>query len=90
MLPDGHEHTSFAGHWLSVNPADAKGPVRDYMNNVLGPEDTALCESVQKGLNSRSYDQGKFIVDSDHSGIAEHAVHHFHKMVINALDQDSS
>ncbi|MBT5434433.1 MAG: aromatic ring-hydroxylating dioxygenase subunit alpha, partial [Rhodospirillaceae bacterium] len=42
--------------------------------------------SVQRGLHSRGYDQGRFVVDESRSGIGEHVVHHFHKMVKDALD----
>lgn len=57
----------------------------DYSDNVLAPEDFALCESVQRGLRSRSYTQGRFIVDRDRTEISEHAVHHFHRLVQTAL-----
>ncbi|MCY4107871.1 MAG: aromatic ring-hydroxylating dioxygenase subunit alpha, partial [Chloroflexi bacterium] len=57
----------------------------DYSDNVLAPEDFALCESVQRGLRSRGYTQGRFIVDRDRTEISEHAVHHFHRLVQTAL-----
>lgn len=73
--------------------ADAYGHVADrdparlaYGREVLGPEDTGLCESVQRGLHCRVYKQGRIIVDAERSGIAEHGIHHFHRMVKTALD----
>ena len=57
----------------------------DYSDNVLAPEDFALCESVQRGLRSRGYTQGRFIVDRNRTEISEHAVHHFHRLVQTAL-----
>ena len=49
-------------------------------------EDIAICEAVQRGLASRGYSQGCFIVDAERSHISEHSVHHFQCMVSDALD----
>lgn len=57
----------------------------DYQKDVLQPEDIGLCESVQRGLNSKGYNQGRFIVDTDRTELSEHTVHHFQQMVVNAL-----
>ncbi len=57
----------------------------DYQKNVLQPEDISLCESVQRGLYSRGYNQGRFIVDHGKTELSEHAVHHFQSMVMQAL-----
>ncbi len=57
----------------------------DYANDVLQVEDNNLCESVQRGLHSRGYVQGRFIVDRERTQISEHAVHHFHGLVAAAL-----
>jgi len=86
IFPLDHERTSFFGHRYGL-PHNSSVDAQDhYMNTVLGPEDAALCESVQKGLMSQSYDQGRFVVDPDLSGIAEHAVHQFHRLVLSALE----
>ncbi len=57
----------------------------DYQKDVLQPEDIGLCESVQRGLNSKGYNQGRFIVDTDRTELSEHTVHHFQQMVVNTL-----
>ncbi len=57
----------------------------DYANNILQVEDNNLCEGVQRGLRQRGYVQGRFIVDRDRTQISEHAVHHFHSLVTDAL-----
>jgi len=57
----------------------------DWFNTVLGPEDVALVESAQRGLRSKGYDQGRFICIPDRPELSEHAVHHFHTMVMEAL-----
>ncbi len=66
--PDGtvHEDTKRGAHYFSYE---------------LGVEDNDLCAMVQKGLRSRAYHQGRFMIDEQRSGIGEHAVHHFHSWV---------
>lgn len=85
VLPLDIESTSFAGHRLALDdsPDDAR---LDYLFRVLAGEDQALVESVQRGLKSRSYNQGRFVVDPAQGGTAEHAVHHFHRLVQQALE----
>ena len=56
-----------------------------YLNQTLRLEDQGLCESVQRGLNSQAYNQGRFMVDPGNSGTAEHGVHQFHRLVMQAL-----
>ncbi len=60
----------------------------DYLFNLLGREDQLICESVQRGLQSQAYDQGRFIADDEMGGEAEHVVHFFHHMVKEALSDD--
>ena len=77
----------FGGHSFS---ADGKvyQPRVDYAADVLAPEDIDLCESVQRGLRSMSYDQGAYMVNPASPGESEHALHHFHRMVHSALSAD--
>ena len=60
----------------------------DYQIDVLQPEDISLCESVQRGLQSKGYNQGRFIVDDGRTELSEHAVHHFQSMVAEALQAE--
>ena len=53
--------------------------------DVLQPEDTGLCESVQKGLRSKGYNQGRFVIDPSLSELSGHGVHHFQSLVMAAL-----
>ena len=48
-------------------------------------EDIPLCETVQKGLHSAGYNQGRFVANADRSYFSEHAVHDFQKKVLNTL-----
>jgi len=66
-------------------PNDQERRFIDYIKNVLVPEDVGLCEQVQKGLHSRGYRQGRFVVNREHSEFSEHHVHFFQKFVFDAL-----
>ena len=88
MHPDGlsqcHETLDWYGLGSQLNRASKEAIT--YLDEVLQPEDIGLCESVQKGLNSLSYHQGRFVVDNQRSHLSEHGVHHFQKLVIAALN----
>lgn len=56
-----------------------------YAADILTTEDIALCESVQRGLKSNSYEQGPYMYSPTNTGISEHAVHHFHHLLHNTL-----
>ena len=58
--------------------------VIDFVHEVR-LEDIPLCESVQKGLHSLGYRQGRFVVDADRSEISEHAVHDFQRKWLRAM-----
>ena len=87
MIPAGPERTIEYQDWfvpegkLTPQLVDAMR----YQKDVLQPEDIGLCESVQKGVKSMGYNQGRFVVDQDESELSEHAVHHFQKLVLEAL-----
>jgi len=87
MIPDGNGKTIEYQDWFvrdGVVTEQLQSTI-DYQKDVLQPEDIGLCESVQRGLKSRGYNQGRFIVDEDLSELSEHAVHHFQSMVVDAL-----
>ena len=87
ILPHGIDGATFSGHRYALPGSEAHPERMRYMNEVLVVEDQHLCESVQRGLRSRSYNQGRFIYSPDERGISEHAVHHFHRLVHEALEQ---
>lgn len=55
-----------------------------YLDEVLQPEDIGLVESVQKGMMTPAFQQGRIVNDPDGSGKSEHAVHHFHGLMLDA------
>lgn len=55
-----------------------------YLDTVLQVEDIALVENVQKGMSTPAFQQGRIIFDPKGSGKSEHALHHFHGLVLDA------
>jgi len=92
MLPNGTEQTIEYQDWFVPHGRASKQlqEAMDYQKITLQPEDIGLCESVQRGLRSKGYNQGRFVVDHDKTELSEHAVHHFQQMVVEALDTDLS
>lgn len=62
-------------------PSDEESEAIKFIDDVLQPEDIDLVESVQRGMQTPAYQQGRYMVDPDGSGLSEHAVHHFHSLV---------
>lgn len=87
MIPDGVGGTVEYQDWFVPGgvPSKQLKSAMDYQKDVLQPEDIGLCRSVQKGLKSKGYNQGRFIVDAEKTELSEHAVHHFQKLVLDAL-----
>ncbi len=86
-VPAGPERCVQENEWYFARsqPSPAEKEVIDFVNAVR-EEDIPICESVQKGLHSRGYSRGKFIVDPERSYVSEHAVHDFQRRVLNALE----
>jgi phenylpropionate dioxygenase-like ring-hydroxylating dioxygenase large terminal subunit len=85
-LPDGPEKTIQICEWYfpSKIPTQEQQGIVDFVDGVRN-EDIPICETVQKGLHSDGYTQGRFIANPDRSYFSEHAVHDFQKKVLVAL-----
>ena len=59
-----------------------------YLDEVLQVEDINLVESVQKGMSTPAFNQGRIVYDPDGSGKSEHALHHFHGLVLDAYGRN--
>ncbi len=73
-------------HNFALPGAPVDEAKRVYGQTVLGPEDVAICESVQRGLNSRGYTAGRFVHDPEGGQTTEAAVHHFHRLYAEAME----
>lgn len=65
-------------------PNDAEREAIQFIDTVLQPEDIGLVESVQRGMQTPAFNQGRYLVDPNKSGLSEHAVHHFHSLILEA------
>jgi choline monooxygenase len=85
-VPTGPERTVQKIEWYfpTEQPTQADREVIDFVHAVR-LEDIPICESVQAGLHSLGYRQGRFVVDAARSEISEHAVHDFQAKLVDAL-----
>jgi choline monooxygenase len=83
VLPLGHERTLTRFEWLVKDPTRpglAEELERSFaFSDEVQREDVTICEAVQRGLRSRTYDRGRFSVRR------ENGVHHFHGLLAAAL-----
>lgn len=62
--------------------------VRDLFMHMFNIEDIAIVESVQRGLQSMGFDQGRYICDRATSWFSETQLHWFHMQVLDALSAE--
>ncbi len=105
IMPTGPETTY--EHWDffldEATPNEEEKAAMEYIKDVLQPEDIGLVESVQRGLHSVAYSQGRLVIDQklvgegrssdglgDHkaSSSSEHGIHHFQSIYYNAMSAD--
>jgi choline monooxygenase len=83
ILPIDHETTLTIFEWYFEGPGTGEGweSMQQSMafSDEIQREDMEICETVQKGLKSRSYDQGRFSVKR------ENGVHHFQTLIYQHL-----
>jgi choline monooxygenase len=77
ILPLGPDRTLTIFEWFAYDGEVAQATI-DFSDEIQ-QEDIRICESVQKGLASRSYNQGRFSVKR------ENGVHHFHGLLAEFL-----
>ncbi|NMM43445.1 Rieske 2Fe-2S domain-containing protein [Rhodospirillaceae bacterium KN72] len=88
IIPAGPDRTlETYDFFLETPDADdmEKEAIR-YLDEVLQVEDINLVESVQRGMNTPAFDQGRIVDDPAGSGQSEHALHHFHGLVLDAYE----
>ena len=62
--------------------------VKNLFMDMFNVEDIAIVESVQRGLASLGFDQGRYVCDPAESWFSETLLHGFHKQVLEALETD--
>ncbi len=68
-------------------PNEAEKKAIHYLHTVLQAEDIAIVEKVQRGMGTPAFDQGRIVSDPKGSGTSEHALHHFHGLVLGCYQR---
>lgn len=83
ILPVGHDQTLTIFEWFTY-PQNGKptelSPETVAFSDEIQQEDIKICENVQKGLQSQTYDRGRYSVKR------ENGVHHFHCLLAEFLE----
>lgn len=79
ILPLGPERTLTRFEWYVLDP-NSPGVAEEFarsfaFSDQVQQEDIAICEAVQRGLRSRTYQAGRYSVSR------ENGVHHFHGLL---------
>ena len=86
IIPAGPERTfeTYDFFLETPEPDETEQAAIRYLDTVLQVEDISLVESVQQGMKTPAFQQGRIVHDPDGSGKSEHALHHFHGLVLDA------
>ena len=89
VIPIGPDRTleTYDFYLETTEPDEAEREAIRYLDEVLQVEDINLVESVQRGMNTPAFEQGRIVHDPEGSGKSEHAVHHFHGLVLDAYEK---
>jgi choline monooxygenase len=86
ILPLGADKTLTIFEWFFAEPGTGAGwesmQQTIAFSDEIQQEDIAVCEQVQRGLRSRSYDRGRFAAKR------ENGVHHFQSLVTEFLGKE--
>ncbi|HEU5163678.1 MAG TPA: SRPBCC family protein, partial [Thermoanaerobaculia bacterium] len=76
IVPLGPERTATIFEWYFPDPEHARKALDETVafSDEIQLEDVAICEAVQRGLRSSTYERGRF------SPQRENGVHHFHRL----------
>lgn len=83
----GETFETYDFYFETPEPSAQQWEAIRYIKDVLQPEDIGIVESVQEGLSSRGYRDGRLMVSDEleKTGASEHGVHHFHSLLARAL-----
>jgi choline monooxygenase len=86
IVPAGPDRTfeTYDFFLETPEPDETERSAIEYLDKVLQVEDINLVESVQQGMNTPAFQQGRIVNDPNGSGKSEHALHHFHGLVLDA------
>ena len=86
IIPVGPNRTieTYDFFFETTEPSPQEIEAINYINDVLQQEDIDLVESVQRGMETPAFEFGRVVYDPSESGLSEHAVHHFHGLMLDA------
>jgi choline monooxygenase len=86
IIPIGPDRTleTYDFFLETPEPDETEKAAIHYLDSVLQVEDIALVESVQRGMSTPAFQQGRIVHDPAGSGKSEHGLHHFHGLVLDA------
>ena len=91
MAPDGVDRCSERVDIYTPEGKAENDPkllaVRDLFMDIFNQEDISIVESVQRGMASEGFDQGRYVCDQNESWFSETLLHGFHMQVLEALEQ---
>ncbi len=91
IAPNGPGHS--LEHADIYSPKEGDPPnleaVKSLFAEMFNREDIALVQSVQRGLGSLGYDQGRYVADTEDSWFSESGLHRFHSQILDALGSPS-
>ena len=86
VVPDGPDRTletwDFFLETTELNAAEVESVT--YIDEVLQKQDIDLVESVQRGMRTPAFDQGRIVFDPAGTSLSEHGVHHFHGLLLES------
>jgi len=84
IVPLGQEKTLTIFEWYFRDPASQKKEIDETIafSDEIQIEDIEICEAVQRGLRSATYDRGRY------SPARENGVHHFHGLYAAAMQAE--
>src|SRR5207253_11369451 len=86
IVPLGPHRTLTIFEWYFRDPESVRSTVDDTVafSDEIQLEDIEICETVQRGLKSATYDTGRY------SPARENGVHHFHALYAELMALPSS
>jgi len=86
IIPAGHDRTldTWDFYLETTELTEAERQSVRYIDEVLHQQDIRIVESVQRGMSTPAFDQGRIVYDPAGPGLSEHGVHHFHGLLLDA------
>jgi choline monooxygenase len=86
IVPVGHDKTLTIFEWYFRDPSSRKKEIEETIafSDEIQLEDIDICEAVQRGLRSSTYEAGRY------SPVRENGVHHFHGLYAAAMGFQSA